>query len=74
MSIEGSELDNEWFSRMASDEKTRSIFISSTIKVLTKEGFHGINIQWMYPTANDKDNFSKLVEVLYSYQDFGLIS
>ncbi|KAA8521670.1 hypothetical protein F0562_012340 [Nyssa sinensis] len=54
ISIGGGGNDPTVFSKMASNNLTRAIFINSTIEVARKYGFDGVDLDWEFP-ANDKD-------------------
>lgn len=52
------------FSNMASSSANRAHFITSAINYATAKGFNGIDIDWEYPSAAEKDNFTALLKEL----------
>ncbi|XP_072336008.1 acidic mammalian chitinase-like isoform X1 [Scyliorhinus torazame] len=57
------------FTTMASSRKNRSIFINSTIELLRKHNFDGLNLDWKYPAsrgspAEDKERYTVLIAEL----------
>ncbi|CAL5355217.1 unnamed protein product [Camellia sinensis] len=56
LSIGGGGNDPIVFSKMASNESTRAIFINSTIEVARKYGFDGVDLDWEFP-ENHTDMF-----------------
>ncbi|WJX35826.1 chitinase [Trifolium repens] len=51
------------FSRMASQASRRKTFIDSSIRLARNNNFHGLDLDWEYPsTATDKTNFGSLIK------------
>lgn len=51
------------FSTMASQASTRKTFINSSIQVARRNNFHGLDLDWEYPSNNtDKTNFGLLIK------------
>lgn len=70
------------FSNMAKTKETRSIFIESVKDVMDTYGFDGVDLDWEYPVApdrngkpEDKDNYVHLVhELRQALSDDALIT
>lgn len=53
----------ENFSRMASQANTRKTFIDSSIQLARRNNFHGLDLDWEYPSSDtDKTNFASLIK------------
>lgn len=51
------------FSKMASQASSRKTFIDSSIQLARKNNFHGLDLDWEYPSTNtDKTNFGSLIK------------
>ncbi|KAK4265348.1 hypothetical protein QN277_026411 [Acacia crassicarpa] len=51
------------FSHMASSAATRKSFIDSSIRLARDNNFHGLDLDWEYPSNNtDKTNFGSLIK------------
>lgn len=48
---------------MVANAATRSSFVRNSIEFLKKNGFDGLDLDWEYPSANDKQLFTSLVQV-----------
>ncbi|PIA43600.1 hypothetical protein AQUCO_01900180v1 [Aquilegia coerulea] len=51
LSLGGAGGDSTVFARMASNASSRQFFISSTIEIARKYGFHGLDLDWEYPAT-----------------------
>lgn len=49
---------------MASTAQNRKTFITSVVQLIKKYNFDGFDVDWEYPTADDKDDFSQLLRDL----------
>ncbi len=49
------------FSRMAADTAARNKFVNNLVKFCLQNNFDGADLDWEYPTAADKANFTALV-------------
>lgn len=59
----GDEESNHKFSKIASNNQKRKIFITSCLEFLKKYSFiDGLNIHWKYPEKKDKFNFTILLK------------
>ena len=62
LSIGGDFTYNFAFASMASNPTSRKLFISSSIKLARSCGFHGLDLNWKYPSiTTEMDNFGKLL-------------
>ena len=61
------------FSEMARTKESRQVFIHSVLKIINEYNFHGVDLDWEYPTSkvadieaclDDKSNFTFLVNEL----------
>lgn len=66
IAVGGYSLGTKPFSEMASNEENRTTFIESSINFLRHHGFDGLDIDWEYPEAKDKENFATLLQVVFS--------
>ncbi|KAK0402116.1 hypothetical protein QR680_016153 [Steinernema hermaphroditum] len=64
LSFGGWTFGTDIFKRLAAERQHRQTFISSAIEFIEKWGFDGIDIDWEYPTAADKDNYLAFVSEL----------
>lgn len=64
LSVGGWDAGGKVFSVMASSAASRKAFIDSVIKTLEMYGFDGLDIDWEYPVADDRGNFSILIALL----------
>ncbi|EFE38061.1 class V chitinase, putative [Trichophyton verrucosum HKI 0517] len=64
LSVGGWDAGGKVFSVMASSAASRKVFIDSVIKTLEMYGFDGLDIDWEYPVADDRGNFSILIALL----------
>jgi chitinase len=53
-----------YFPSAASDDAGRQQFAQSCVKFMTQNGFDGIDIDWEYPTAGQKQSFTALLAEL----------
>lgn len=58
------------FKTMAENRFSRQTFIFSAIPFLRKHDFDGLDMDWEYPKANDKDNFSNLLKEIRQAFEF----
>ncbi|KAJ7979635.1 Chitotriosidase-1 [Quillaja saponaria] len=62
LSIGGGSANPTTFSSMASQSSTRKSFIDSSIQLARANNFHGLDLDWEYPsTATDMTNFGALL-------------
>lgn len=54
------------FPSMAASAANRSLFVNSCVKKLRQWKFDGIDIDWEYPTTEQKGNFAALLNELRS--------
>ncbi|XP_037042150.1 uncharacterized protein LOC119078657 [Bradysia coprophila] len=54
------------FSNMAKTQEGRARFIASAVDYVIQHNMDGIDIDWEYPTADDRDNFTSLLLELRS--------
>uniref|UniRef100_A0A3Q3ERW3 Chitinase-3-like protein 2 n=1 Tax=Labrus bergylta TaxID=56723 RepID=A0A3Q3ERW3_9LABR len=52
------------FRTMAGSQENRELFIKSVIKLLRPLKFDGLNLDWRYPTEEDKQRFTELCKEL----------
>lgn len=57
------------FSYVASTEQLRRTFAQSCVKFILQHGFDGVDIDWEFPAAKDKQNFTLLLRELRSALD-----
>lgn len=50
---------------MAATSQNRKKFITSSADFVVKHKFDGLDFDWEYPEADDKENFSNLLKVLF---------
>ena len=51
------------FQKMSSTAANRKKFIDSSLAFMENHNLDGFDLDWEYPTATDKDNFSILLKV-----------
>lgn len=62
MSIGGGAADKTAFASMASNPTSRKSFIDSSIRLARSNGFHGLDLDWEYPSsAAEMSNFGTLL-------------
>ncbi|XP_054807306.1 class V chitinase-like [Prosopis cineraria] len=62
LSIGGGLAVSSSFSQMASSASSRKSFIDSSIKLARDNNFHGLDLDWEYPSSDtDKTNFGSLI-------------
>ncbi|XP_067685773.1 chitinase-3-like protein 1 [Haliotis asinina] len=64
LSVGGQGSANTVFSQLSSSLLSLQQFAQNTIKFLRKHGFDGLDVDWEYPTAETKDQFTSLLKVL----------
>nr|AXB87806.1 chitinase 8 [Sogatella furcifera] len=62
------------YSALAADPAKRKIFVESVVKILSKHGFNGLDLDWEYPgkrggAPEDKANFILLIKELRTEMD-----
>lgn len=68
------EVFSEAFSKMAKSTAARSRFVVNTVNLLNQYSLNGVDIDWEYPTVNDRDNFEALLmELKESLSPLGYI-
>ncbi|CAH8345586.1 unnamed protein product [Eruca vesicaria subsp. sativa] len=62
LSIGGGAADKTAFASMASNPTSRKSFIDSSIRLARSNGFHGLDLDWEYPSsATEMNNFGTLL-------------
>ena len=51
------------FSKMTATAEGRSEFVRTTVEFLRKYSFDGLDVDWEYPKAKDKQNLVSLIQV-----------
>ena len=63
IAVGGWNAGKERFQKMSSTAENRKKFIESTMTFMENHNLDGFDLDWEYPTAADKDNFSTLLKV-----------
>ena len=63
IAIGGWDAGTERFQKMAGSQSNRQTFINSLVTFMEKYGLDGFDLDWEFPTVNDKDNLSHLLQV-----------
>lgn len=63
LSVGGATLGHAPFSTMVSSSDNRKAFISSALSILRTWNFDGLDIDWEFPVATDKQNLKLLTQV-----------
>ncbi|KAM6981988.1 chitotriosidase-1-like [Tautogolabrus adspersus] len=64
LAVGGEEFRTEKFRTMSGSQENREVFIKSVIKLLRPFKFDGLNLDWRYPAAEDKQRFTELCKEL----------
>uniref|UniRef100_A0A3Q3FAV6 GH18 domain-containing protein n=1 Tax=Labrus bergylta TaxID=56723 RepID=A0A3Q3FAV6_9LABR len=64
LAVGGEKFTTEKFRTMAGSQENREVFIKSVIKLLRPLKFDGLNLDWRYPTEEDKQRFTELCKEL----------
>uniref|UniRef100_A0A3Q3ESA1 Chitinase-3-like protein 2 n=1 Tax=Labrus bergylta TaxID=56723 RepID=A0A3Q3ESA1_9LABR len=64
LAVGGEKFTTEKFRTMAGSQENRELFIKSVIKLLRPLKFDGLNLDWRYPTEEDKQRFTELCKEL----------
>ena len=57
------------FAAVSADAATRAQLAQSCVQFMTQNGFDGVDIDWEFPGAADRDNFTALMQELRSQLD-----
>ena len=63
LSIGGEHGKAEEFRSLIATENSRSTFASSAASFLTSRDFDGLDVDWEYPEAQDRDKFALFLKV-----------
>lgn len=56
--------NSDGFPHMAADKVRRANFVNNVVRFCKDNGYDGIDLDWEYPKANDRENFVALVKEL----------
>ncbi|XP_078604331.1 uncharacterized protein LOC144878045 isoform X1 [Branchiostoma floridae x Branchiostoma japonicum] len=69
LSVGGWNFGTQPFKNMTSSAANRKTFVQTSVSFLRRHGFDGLDLDWEYPEADDKENFILLVKELREYFD-----
>ncbi|XP_060913382.1 chitotriosidase-1-like [Labrus mixtus] len=64
LAVGGEKFGTKKFRTMAGSQENREVFIQSVIELLRAFNFDGLNLDWRYPTEEDKQRFTELCKEL----------
>ncbi|XP_049294143.1 uncharacterized protein LOC125769453, partial [Anopheles funestus] len=60
-SFGGSVVPSELFAFLTCDEKRRGAFVNNLIEFTLAHGFHGVDLAWLYPAPQERDQYIRLL-------------
>uniref|UniRef100_A0A182W891 Uncharacterized protein n=1 Tax=Anopheles minimus TaxID=112268 RepID=A0A182W891_9DIPT len=63
-SFGGSVVPSELFAFLTSDDKRRAAFVNNLIEFTLAHGFHGVDLAWLYPAPQERDQYVRLLRDL----------
>ncbi|XP_058065651.1 uncharacterized protein LOC131215280 [Anopheles bellator] len=64
VSFGGSVVPSELFVYLSSDEMRRAAFVDNLVEFTLTNGFHGIDLSWLYPAPQERDQYVRLLRDL----------
>ncbi|XP_052888322.1 endochitinase-like [Anopheles moucheti] len=63
-SFGGSVVPSELFAFLTCDDKRRGAFVNNLIEFTRAHGFHGVDLAWLYPAPQERDQYVRLLRDL----------
>ncbi|XP_050079515.1 uncharacterized protein LOC126567329 [Anopheles maculipalpis] len=63
-SFGGSVVPSELFAFLTCDDRRRGAFVNNLIEFTLAHGFHGIDLAWLYPAPQERDQYVRLIKDL----------
>ncbi len=63
VAVGGWNFGSEPFRKVVATEESRSVFVNSTVRFLSRWRLDGLDLDWEYPDWNERRNFTLLIQV-----------
>uniref|UniRef100_A0A182YE47 Uncharacterized protein n=1 Tax=Anopheles stephensi TaxID=30069 RepID=A0A182YE47_ANOST len=63
-SFGGSVVPSELFAFLTCDDRRRAAFVNNLIEFTLAHGFHGVDLAWLYPAPQERDQYVRLLKDL----------